>query len=626
MGEINVPKSLLPENIMATVEGKIKREKRKRRRRKIAIISSFSVAAAVVLIAGIYFRFFNKKFGEEEEGIAGLNRIKSYQALYNYLRTENIIINEVPKGDASSSGTEMDMLPEGNMGNGDYSETNIQTKGIDEGDIVKTDGEYIYVTSGKKTVVVLKADGGDTKKVSDIDIRRKVLKKYNNDNKINKDSFKIIDTYIYKDRLTVISSCAGEKGMVYVAVVQMNEGKAGDIHITRQEGEYYDSRMKDGILYLITHMNMSADLLNSVDDVIGTAGDKEIPPENAFYTSIHEYYNMYYIMSSVDILSEAEIVDSKTYIGGSIELYVSYGHIYFLEEDNYGEKINIVSFSFEDGRIEPEKSGYVYGIVNDSFSADEYNGYLRVVTTQASGNSLYVLNDKLEIVGSITGIAKGEEIKSARFMGDMGYFVTYRNTDPLFMVDLSNPEEPRIMDELKITGYSAYLHFLDDDNLLGIGFESDSDTGIEEGVKVTLFDVSDKSDIRVKENFKYGKGTYSDAINNHNAIMASDSKGIYGFCLYYYEFDTFVNEGGNGNGVYARFEPLYKYKVFMYKDGAIREVESIEKYDENNVRYTVRGLYIGDYFYLVSRANAYVYSLDDVAGEEKAVELVSISY
>ncbi len=194
------------------------------------------------------------------------------------------------------------------------------------------------------------------------------------------------------------------------------------------------------------------------------------------------------------------------------------------------------------------------------------------------------------------------------------------------MVDLSNPEEPRIMDELKITGYSAYLHFLDDDNLLGIGFESDSDTGIEEGVKVTLFDVSDKSDIRVKENFKYGKGTYSDAIHNHNAIMASDSKGIYGFCLYYYEFDTFINEGGNGNGVYARFEPLYKYKVFMYKDGAIREVESIEKYDENNVRYTVRGLYIGDYFYLVSRANAYVYSLDDVAGEEKAVELVSISY
>ena len=196
MGEINVPKSLLPENIMATVEGKIKREKRKRRRRKIAIISSFSVAAAVVLIAGIYFRFFNKKFGEEEESIAGLNRIKSYQALYNYLRTENIIINEVPKGDASSSGTEMDKLPEGNIGNGDYSETNIQTKGIDEGDIVKTDGEYIYVTSGKKTVVVLKADGGDTEKVSDIDIRRKVLKKYNNDNKINKDSFECKRTVI----------------------------------------------------------------------------------------------------------------------------------------------------------------------------------------------------------------------------------------------------------------------------------------------------------------------------------------------------------------------------------------------------------------------------------------------
>lgn len=626
MSEIDVPKSLLPENIMATIEEKIKVEKHKKRRRKIAIIWAFSTAAAVILIAGVYFRFFNKKFGVEEGSVAGLNRIKSYQALYNYLSLENEVIKGMPDGDASS-GTTTNKVPEGNMSNGDYSDTNIQTQGIDEGDIVKTDGEYIYVRN-KRTIVVLKADGKDTKKVSDIDVMNNILKEfYNyNDNKINKDSFNIIDTYIYKDRLIVISSCIEEKSMVYVTVAEMNEGKVKDIHVMRQEGEYYDSRMKDGVLYLITDIFMFANSLSSVDDVIGMAGDKEIPPENAFYTSIHEYYNMYYIMSSVDTMSEAKVIDSKAYIGGSIELYVSSGHIYFLEEDNYGEKINIVRFSFKDGNIEPEESGYVYGMVNNSFSADEYNGYLRVVTTQVSGNSLYVLNDKLEIVGSITGLAEGEEIKSARFMGDTGYFVTYRNTDPLFMVDLSDPTDPKIMDELKITGYSAYLHFMDEDNLLGIGYESDSYTGIEEGIKVTLFDVTDKSDIKVKENFKYGKGTYSDAVNNHNAIMASDSKGIYGFCLYYYETDTYVDEGGNGSGVYARYEPAYKYKVFMYKDGAIKEVESIEKYDENNVRFTVRGLYIGDYFYIVSRANAYVYSLDDVIGEEEAKELSSISY
>lgn len=625
MSEIDVPKSLLPENIMATIEEKIKVEKHKKRRRKIAIIWAFSTAAAVILIAGVYFRFFNKKFGVEEGSVEGLNRIKSYQALYNYLSLENEVIKGMPDVDASS-GTATNKVPEGNMSNGDYSDTNIQTQGIDEGDIVKTDGEYIYVRN-KRTIAVLKADGKDTKKVSDIDVMNNILKEfYNyNDNKINKDSFNIIDTYIYKDRLIVISSCIEEKSMVYVTVAEMNEGKVKDIHVMRQEGEYYDSRMKDGVLYLITDIFMFANSLSSVDDVIGMAGDKEIPPENAFYTSIHEYYNMYYIMSSVDTMSEAKVIDSKAYIGGSIELYVSSGHIYFLEEDNYGEKINIVRFSFKDGNIEPEESGYVYGMVNNSFSADEYNGYLRVVTTQVSGNSLYVLNDKLEIVGSITGLAEGEEIKSARFMGDTGYFVTYRNTDPLFMVDLSDPTDPKIMDELKITGYSAYLHFMDEDNLLGIGYESDSYTGIEEGIKVTLFDVTDKSDIKVKENFKYGKGTYSDAVNNHNAIMASDSKGIYGFCLYYYETDTYVDEGGD-SGVYARYEPAYKYKVFMYKDGAIKEVESIEKYDENNVRFTVRGLYIGDYFYIVSRANAYVYSLDDVIGEEEAKELSSISY
>ena len=610
MGEIRVPKSLLPENIMATVEQKIMKEKIKKKRRKKAAISTVCAAAAVALMIGAYFRFFNKNYGEAEGEISGLNRIKSYQALYNYLRKDiSIIMNNVTEGDGVPKG-------DGTLSTDySYSETNIQTQGIDEGDIVKTDGDYIYVTKGNNIIEIIKADGESTRKVSDIDIRYNILKEYYKNDKIDKYSLCIVDTYIYKDRLVAIATGTEEKEMVYVAVAELNEGEAGNVHIMRQEGDYYDSRMKDGILYLITDKYMAQDLLESVDDVIGSAGDKEILPEDVFYTSIDKYYNRYYIMSSVDIMSEAELTDSKAYIGKGIELYVSSDHIYFFDmgssyvSEINGSKTNIVSFSFESGKITPKSSGSVYGVVADSFSADEYNGYLRVVTTGVLGNNLYVLNENLETVGSITGLAEGEYIKSARFLGDTGYFVTYRNTDPLFTVDLSNPESPKLTDELKLTGYSAYLHFMDEDNLLGIGYESDPDTGVEKWIKVTLFDVADKSDVKVKANLEYKENIYSDVISNHNAMLASRSKGLYGFCLYQYY----------GYGL------EYQYKVFLYKDGDIKEVETIKKY-KDGVGYTVRGLYIGDYFYVADESNMYVYSLDEVISEEEAAELLSISY
>lgn len=245
------------------------------------------------------------------------------------------------------------------------------------------------------------------------------------------------------------------------------------------------------------------------------------------------------------------------------------------------------------------------------------------MTTQYSGNNLYVLDEKLEIVGSITGLAEGEEIKSARFMGDTGYFVTYRNTDPLFTVDLSEPSKPKLMDELKITGYSSYLHFMDEDNLLGIGYESNPDTGIKTGIKVTLFDVADKSDVKVKNNLQYeGETLYSEVILNHKAVMTSESKGIYGFCMYSYDYAPVIDEEWNEADVNC--EVTYQYKVFLYKDGDIREVESIEKTEEDD--YAVRGLYIGDYFYLISGDKAYVYNLDEVVSDNTATELLSISY
>ena len=107
----------------------------------------------------------------------------------------------------------------------------------------------------------------------------------------------------------------------------------------------------------------------------------------------------------------------------------------------------------------------------------------------------------MQVCGNIGDLAEGEDIRSARFLGDIGYFVTFRNTDPLFSVDLSDPSDPKILGELKITGFSSYLHFYGENKLLGVGNEVDPETGAYTGIKLAMFDVSDPSNVKQLHKF-----------------------------------------------------------------------------------------------------------------------------
>ena len=138
--------------------------------------------------------------------------------------------------------------------------------------------------------------------------------------------------------------------------------------------------------------------------------------------------------------------------------YVSTKNIYLTQEDwSHGQsKTTIIKMDFSDGVITPVAAGVVPGYLNDNFSMSEYDGYLRVVTTGMtngrSGNHLYILDENMNITGRIENLAADETIKSARFLGNTGYFVTYREMDPLFSADLSDPYNPKILGERKITG------------------------------------------------------------------------------------------------------------------------------------------------------------------------------
>ncbi|WP_282209596.1 beta-propeller domain-containing protein [Parvibacter caecicola] len=194
-------------------------------------------------------------------------------------------------------------------------------------------------------------------------------------------------------------------------------------------------------------------------------------------------------------------------------------------------KTCIRKFTFDKGQLEGVAQGEVNGTLDSSFCLDEYNGYLRVVTTvygKDTSSALTVLNEQMEEVGNIADIAPGEQVYSARFMGNVGYFVTFKQVDPLFSVDLSNPENPTIIGQLKIPGFSEYLHPYGENLLLGIGMSAD-DAGATDGVKLSMFDTSNPADVREVATAVLDGTYYSDVFNEYRAALIDPASDMIGF-------------------------------------------------------------------------------------------------
>uniref|UniRef100_UPI0025BE766A beta-propeller domain-containing protein n=1 Tax=Ferroglobus sp. TaxID=2614230 RepID=UPI0025BE766A len=221
------------------------------------------------------------------------------------------------------------------------------------------------------------------------------------------------------------------------------------------------------------------------------------------------------------------------------------------------ERTEIVKISLE---LEPVAVGEVPGRLLNQFSMDEYKGYLRVATTFGDENDLYVLDESLNIVGSITGFGKTERIYAVRFIADRGYIVTFRQIDPFFVIDLSDPRKPEIKGELKIPGFSSYLHPITDHLILGIGRE-------EGYVKISLFDVSDAENPEEVDKFVL-KESWSEVLSNHHAFLLDSKHKVF-----------FLPAGKNGY-------------VFSYEGNKLKLIKAVEAF-------AVRAIYIDDYLYIV---------------------------
>jgi uncharacterized secreted protein with C-terminal beta-propeller domain len=261
------------------------------------------------------------------------------------------------------------------------------------------------------------------------------------------------------------------------------------------------------------------------------SNERKIIPFSDMYYFPNSQEKSYLNIASFNInLNTPANID--TYLGAGLNVYSSEDNLYvsntkyeheikFDYDSNYKVITDIYKFKFNNGKLEYDAFGTVPGRLLNQFYMDEKDGNFRIATTN-DANNLYVLNEKLKIIGSLENLAKGVNIYSVRFIDNRAYIVTFLQVDPLFVIDLSNPQEPTVLGELKIPGYSTYLHPYSENLIIGFGEDT--------GMKMALFDVSDPEN--PKELYKQeigGKGTHSEALYNHKALLFSKEKNIIAF-------------------------------------------------------------------------------------------------
>lgn len=532
----------------------------------------------------------------------------------------------------------------------EYSKTNVQVEGIDEADIVKTDGEYLYIFNAvRNEIYIVKADGGNMERTATICVWED-------------GSGRGMEMYLSDGRLVLVTSSwrsdmydgteDTKKGLYhYYEQKVVTELLTYDISnryapellsSLEQDGSLVASRFTDGMVYLVTsHSNIMGSIYDfstiDIDEVyddtpllreketeeamyraIPQAGGERIAPD-CIYISGEPDSDEFLVLTAMSPQEPQKFSDIKSFMAGGGHCYVSSSYIYVgssrwqTQEIPY-DRTELYRFAYDGGVITPAGQVTVKGMLNNQFSMDEYNGYLRIVTTvneykidnedgyswflENESNALYIYDKELQLTGSIENLAPDEHIESARLMGDTGYFVTFRRTDPLFSVDLSNPAKPEILGELKIPGFSEYLHPYGENLLLGIGYRADERSGATTGLKLSMFDVSDPSDVKEIHKTVLEEFYYTEVSSTHKAALVDAEKNIIGF-------PARGNGSRGGYNVYLVFG--YDRETGFYQklsEGYASDLGTDDFYEEDfNQRFLssdCRGLYIRNTLYLIN--------------------------
>jgi uncharacterized secreted protein with C-terminal beta-propeller domain len=383
------------------------------------------------------------------------------------------------------------------------------------------------------------------------------------------------------------------------------------------QGNYQSSRKNGDIVYLVTNSYPSRGI------VLPTMKDTAVSNEE-FSVKLSDVMIMpnhpcpgYLIISAINV-SNGNKTEVEAIPAYGATMYMNDSAMY-LAFNNTGTATSIIKFKLEGMKVGYAGSGDVPGYLLNQFAMDEYQGNLRVATTvwEKNDNSLYILDPSMKIIGSVENLAKGETIYSVRFLADKGYIVTYRTMDPLFVFDLSDPKNPVLTGELKVPGFSSYLHPVGDDLLLGIGadtydiYRKDSSgkdvvIGTQQGgIKFSLFDISEKG--KPKEISKYvvgDSGTWSEALNNHKAIMIDPSNENVAIDSYI-QYENGQKEGSGQGAIVINYDG----NKLTLKGILESKASGVYGNDIPNAR---RIMYIGDELYYIQDGRITSYHYDNL--------------
>lgn len=525
-----------------------------------------------------------------------------------------------------------------------YSTTNIQVSGVDEADIVKTDGKYLYIASNdymenKNYIYIVKADPEDARVISKIALENNtylagMYLSQNSEQLViigSEYQFFAMDAVIERAEPMIYPYYSEIR--TFLNVYDINDKAYPELaNNYTLSGSYFNSRMIGDFVYIVVSQPAYV-LENSIlplPIVYNESTSSEIEPTDIFYSKSASYSdvtNNYFTYTTVVGLNvkdyNSDLSSMTILMGGTSTMYVSVDNIYvtyptWTEE---GQFTSIYRISVDKENLKFESKGNVPGYVLNQYSMDEYNNKFRLATTsqkEESSNNVYVLDMNLTIVGKVENLAITERIYSVRFMGDKAYLVTFRQIDPFFVLDMSNPENPKVAGELKIPGYSSYLHLYDENHVIGLGMEDSK-------VKLSLFDVANvENPTEIAKKTISGDYSYSEALYDPKAFLFDKQKELLVIPVSITQYgvvpptdETRENktvfkstEGGFWQGAYVFNITL---SGFEFRGGITHQDNNRENYYGDYNKNVNRALYIGNILYTLSNTKVNLNNLTDLS-------------
>ncbi|HAM79864.1 beta-propeller domain-containing protein [Ornithinibacillus bavariensis] len=567
----------------------------------------------------------SKRFSYDFTAVAELTQIKDKKQLVSLLKDQikkdqqiGVELFDVNKESAGKE-AKMDTANSEESANdsADTSSTNVQVAGVDEADIIKTNGKSIFfVRDGD--IIITSANKENSKVLS----------------MIKTNGFSPQDIYLHNDLLIAIGQKAeplretpepkdtqdgstksiGIPEPIYYSQTAIyiydinNPNEPTKLREVSLEGYYSNSRILDGYLYLMANEIPPYHILETREDI-------EIRPYIKDSTINEEskpvdFENMYFfpesndeqflILASIDLNNLEKEAHIETYLGASDQIYMSQKNLYIAvnkykeiekSTNNTTDKsaeimiwrpqdvdTEITQFQIKNGKLKYNASTVVKGTLINQFAMDERDNTFRVATTkgetineqQKSTNNIYTFDMNLKPLGSVEGLAEGERIYSVRFMDHVAYMVTFKQVDPLFVIDLKDPKNPTVLGELKIPGFSNYLHPLDENHVIGFGQDTTlyKEKGMQEplirteGIKISIFDVSDPTNPKEKYSKVVGKGgSYSELLHNHKVLFKHPTENLYGFPASLSETKLVTKDGYAFEEYFPTFEGALLFKI-----------------------------------------------------------------